>query len=107
MQVPACLSVHELLCQEVQLSEGCHAERVVMPLLKYGVGNAELAQGEEEALLHEGLEVGGGSASNAISQVTGPQIALADSRLDSKVLCLNCRPDRLLSLTSSGPLRFS
>ena len=52
---------------------------MVTLILRDGLGNAELPQGEEGALLPEGLEVGGGSASNAISQVIGPQIALVDN----------------------------
>jgi len=113
--MPACMSVHDLLCMEVQvsmpfiqnqqLSEGFRAVHVVMPIFENGLGNAELAQGEEGNLLHEGLEVGGGSASNAISQVTGPQVALVDNTM-LHVLCLNHQPDRLLDLTCSGSLSF-
>lgn len=58
----------------------------MMPILKDALGNAELAQGEKGDLLHEGLEVGGGSASNAISQVTGPQIALVDDTMLQRAL---------------------
>ena len=93
MQVFACMLVHELHCQ----CEGFHAERVVMPVLKDGLGNAEQAQGEEGDLPPEGLEVGGGSASNAISQVTGPQIVLVDHTMLQRAL--SGLPARL----ASGP----
>jgi len=66
-------------------------------ILKDGLGNVELAQGEEGALLHEGPEVGGGSASNAISQVTGPQIALVDDTMPQSAL------SKLPARQTSGP----
>lgn len=108
--MPACMSVHDLLCMEVQvsmpfiqnqqLSEGFRAVHVVMPIFENGLGNAELAQGEEGNLLHEGLEVGGGSASNAISQVTGPQVALVDNTM------LQCALSESPARQASGPGLF-
>ncbi len=72
--------------------KGFHAAHLVMTMLKDGLGNAGLAQGEEGDLLHEGLEVGGGSASNAISQVTGPRIVLVDdTTLQSALSKLSAR----------------
>ncbi len=68
-----------------------------MTMLKDGLGNAGLAQGEEGGLLHEGLEVGGGSALNAISQVTGPQIALVDDTMLKSAL------SELLARQATGP----
>ena len=68
-----------------------------MTMLKDGLGNAGLAQGEEGDLLHEGLEVGGGSALNAISQVTGPQIALVDNTMLQSAL------SKLSARQATGP----
>lgn len=84
---------------------------MVTLILRDGLGNAELAQGEEGALLHEGLEVGGGSASNAISQVIGPQIALVDdTMLQSALSKLSARqttePD-LVTITEVPALRWN
>ena len=79
------------------MSEGFHAAYLVMSMLKDALGNAELAQGAEGDLLHEGLEVGGGSASNAISQVTGPQIALVDNTMLQSAL------SKLSARQATGP----
>jgi len=99
-------------CSRVCLSyqhlfEGFHAAYSVMTMFKDEFSNAGLAQGEEGDLLHKGLEVGGGSASNAISQVTGPQIALVDNTMLQSALSKLSARQTAGPGTSSGSSKYS